>query len=133
VTVNLAESPLRWLRARGLVSERQFEAGERLRRDWELGGLSAQVTMRWNAVPADKAALRAPRERSPTMRQLAARRRVDAAIEHVGSGLSDLLWRLVCAGESLGETETALGWPPRTGRVVLTIALDRLADHYRLK
>ncbi len=27
VTVNLAESPLGWLKARGLVSLRQFEAG----------------------------------------------------------------------------------------------------------
>ena len=31
VTVNLAESPLGWLRSRGHVDARQFEAGERLR------------------------------------------------------------------------------------------------------
>ena len=36
VTVNLAESPLGWLFARGLVTRRQFDAGERLR-----GGLGA--------------------------------------------------------------------------------------------
>ena len=35
VTVNLAESPLGWLFARGHVSQRQFDAGERLRTDWE--------------------------------------------------------------------------------------------------
>ena len=34
VTVNLAESPLGWLFARGLVTQRQFDAGERLRGDW---------------------------------------------------------------------------------------------------
>ena len=39
VTVNLAESPLGWLFARGLVTQRQFDAGERLRADWERGSL----------------------------------------------------------------------------------------------
>jgi hypothetical protein len=28
--------------------------------------------------------------------------------------------------------EKALAWPARAGRLVLTLALDRLADHYRL-
>jgi hypothetical protein len=35
VTVNVAESPLGWLFSRGLLTQRQFDAGERLRWDWE--------------------------------------------------------------------------------------------------
>ena len=35
VTVNLAESPLTWLHARGHLSDRLFDAGERLRADYE--------------------------------------------------------------------------------------------------
>ena len=50
VTVNLAESPLGWLHARGHLCDAQFLAGERLRRDWELAQLSPGVTMRWDAV-----------------------------------------------------------------------------------
>jgi hypothetical protein len=34
VTVNVAESPLGWLHSRGLVTLRQFDAGDRLRADW---------------------------------------------------------------------------------------------------
>jgi hypothetical protein len=30
------------------------------------------------------------------------------------------------------EAESALGWPARAGKLVLTIALDRVADFYRL-
>jgi hypothetical protein len=45
VTVNIAESPLGWLLSRGLVSQRQFDAGERLRADWERAQLPPRVTM----------------------------------------------------------------------------------------
>ncbi|MDP5280167.1 DUF6456 domain-containing protein [Sphingomonas sp. DG1-23] len=130
VTVNLAESPLGWLRARGLVDARQFEAGERLRADYERALLGPSVTMRWDASP------RVPgggtQADDPTVAQIAAKRRFDAAVAAVGQGLSDVLWRVVCAGEGLATAEKALGWPSRAGKLVLGIALDRLADHYRL-
>ena len=47
VTVNLAESPLAWLHARGHLSDRLFDAGERLRADYERAALGPSVTMRW--------------------------------------------------------------------------------------
>lgn len=130
VTVNLAESPLSWLRSRGHVDARQFEAGERLRADYEMAALGPCVTMRWDASP------RAPRGAThagdPTLAQIGAKRRFDAAIAAAGPGLSDVLWRVVCAGEGLAAAEKALGWPSRAGKLVLGLALDRLADHYRL-
>jgi Domain of unknown function (DUF6456) len=39
---------------------------------------------------------------------------------------------VVCAGEAIPAAEQALGWPSRAGRLVLTLALDRVADYYRL-
>ena len=51
----------------------------------------------------------------------------------VGPGLCDILWRIVCAGEGMRDAELALGWPARSGRLVLSLALDRLADHYRMR
>lgn len=133
VTVNLAESPLGWLRARGHVDGRQFEAGERLRADWERAQLGPSVTMKWDAPPLDKTARGAPEPSDPSTAQIAARRRFEAAVAAVGPGLADVLWRVVCAGEGMGEAERALGWPARAGKLVLGLALNRLADFYRLR
>lgn len=132
VTVNLAESPLGWLHARGHVDRRQFDAGERLRLDWERGQMQPRVTMAWDGAPVRGG--RGGRGTAPDLgaTQIDARRRFEAAIAAAGPGLSDILWRIVCSGEGMRDAETALGWPARAGKVVLTIALDRVADFYRI-
>ncbi|MEI9927583.1 MAG: DUF6456 domain-containing protein [Sphingomonas sp.] len=132
VTVNIAESPLGWLRARGHVDARQFEAGERLRGDYETAALAPRVTMRWDVGPRAAGRRGAPGAVDPTLAQVAAKRRFDAAIAAAGPGLADVLWRVVCAGEGLATAEKALGWPTRAGKLVLGLALDRVAAHYRL-
>lgn len=132
VTVNLAESPLTWLRSRGRIDSRQFEAGERLRTDYETAALGPRVTMRWDAGPRAGGRRGPPLGLDPTLAQIAAKRRFSEAVAAAGPGLSDVLWRVVCAGEGLAAAEKALGWPSRAGKLVLGFALDRLADHYRL-
>lgn len=132
VTVNLAESPLGWLMARGLVTPRQFDAGERLRADWEMAGLGPRVTMRWNSAPVARGARGPDAPLDPMLAQIAAKRRFDAALEAAGPGLCDICWRVVCAGEGLETAERALEWPRRAGKLVLLMALDRVADFYRL-
>lgn len=130
VTVNLAESPLSWLHARGHLSDRLFDAGERLRADYEKAQLSPSVTMRWDPVRikgGPDAGL------SPTERQMAAKTRFDGALAAAGNGLSDVLWRVVCACESLPAAERALQWPARSGKLVLKLALERVADFYRIR
>ncbi len=48
----------------------------------------------------------------------------------MGPELSDLLFDVCCHLHVLDACETARGWAKRSARVVLTIALDRLAGHY---
>jgi hypothetical protein len=132
VTVNLVESPLGWLLARGHIARRQFDAGETLRSDWERGQLSAKVTMTWDAAPVSRGRRGRGPARDLGSGQIDARRRFQAAIDAAGPGLADILWRIVCSGEGMREAESALGWPARAGKVVLTIALDRVADFYRI-
>ncbi|MBU7580820.1 MAG: hypothetical protein KAF27_10185 [Porphyrobacter sp.] len=129
VTVNLAESPLAWLHARGHLSDRLFDAGEALRGDYERAQLPASITMRWDPVRVKGTG---ERGLAPSEKQIAARQRFDGAIRAAGKGLEDILWRVVCAGEALPEAEKGLGWPTRSGKLVLKIALERVAEFYRI-
>ncbi len=129
VTVNIGESPIAWLHARGHLDNRLFDAAEALRRDYERAQLSPNVTMRWDAVRIKSTG---DHGLSPTEKQIAAKRRFDEAVAQAGRGLEDVLWRVVCAGEGLPEAEKSLGWPARSGKLVLRLALDRVADYYRI-
>lgn len=132
VTVNVTESPLGWLRARGLVTQRQYDAGEWLRGEWERAQLAPRVTMAWDAAPVARGRGGSADKPDLSGAQIDARRRFDDAIASAGPGLSDILWRVVCAGEGMRDAETALGWPARAGKLVLTFALDRVAAYYRM-
>ena len=133
VTINVTESPLGWLFVRGLVSQRQFDAGERLRCDWERAQLSPRVTMAWDSAPVARGRGGAAPEHDLSGAQIDAKRRFNAAIAAAGPGLADILWRVVCAGDGMREAESALGWPARAGKLVLSFALDRVADYYRIR
>jgi hypothetical protein len=129
VTVNLAESPLAWLHARGHLTDRLYDAGEALRADYERAQLSASIIMRWDPVRVKSTG---ERGLAPSERQVLARQRFDGAIHAAGKGLEDILWRVVCAGEALPAAEKTLGWPARSGKLVLRIALERVAEFYRI-
>lgn len=126
---NVAEAPLAWLMRRGMVTMRQFAAGDRLRTDYLIGQRPPSVTTRWD--PATAAGCSGGSEAAnPTAAYIEAKRRFEAALKVVGPGLSDVLTRVVCEGEGLAAAERACGWPVRAGKVVLQLALDRIADHY---
>lgn len=129
VTVNVAESPIAWLASRGMLTGTQLQAGERLRADYERAGLSARVTMRWDAALPAKSRGGA-RASDASLARIDAHRRFHAAVDHVGPGLADICWRVICAGEGIGGAEKAMGWPARSGKLVLGMALDRLARFY---
>ncbi|MEE4350002.1 MAG: DUF6456 domain-containing protein [Pacificimonas sp.] len=131
-TVNRAENPLGWLLARGKITQRHYDAAERLRADFQNAGAGPRVTMAWDAAPAERGARSAPEGLLPGERVSAAKRRADGAFAAAGPGLSDVLYRLVCLNEGMETAEQALGWPARSGRVVLTLALDRVAEFYRV-
>jgi len=131
VAVNETESPLGWLKVRGQIDASQHEAGERLRRDYTLAqleprlGIGLSMALRGPAG-ADNAGLM-------TDTVLAAKQRFSRAMSAVGQGLSDVLFDVCCALKGLEAVETQNDWPKRSGKVVLRLALDRLAGHYGIR
>lgn len=66
---------------------------------------------------------------NPIVAAVTARGRLRSAVGHLGPGLSDVVI-LTSEGVPLKEIEERLQWPGRSAKVVLSLALDRLADHY---
>jgi hypothetical protein len=85
--------------------------------------------MRWDAAAPAKTRGGA-RVADASLARIDAHRRFHAALDAVGPGLTDICWRVICAGEGIGCAEKGLGWPARSGKLVLGLALDRLARFY---
>lgn len=56
--------------------------------------------------------------------------RLEAALADLGPGLGDVALRCCCWQEGVETAEQKLGWSARSGKIVLRIALERLARHY---
>ncbi len=132
---NQAESPLEWLsRRRGkdgkaFISKDQFNAGERLRRDFTFAQLEPRVTGSWSPVARATASGFAG-EPETGARAVDAKQRFYRALDMVGPGLCEILVEVCCNLSGLAEAERKLDWPARSGKVVLGIALDHLVRHY---
>lgn len=133
VNVNIGESPLSWLYAHKHLTERQFLAGEKLRSDYERASLGPNITMSWNATPPSKGRRAAPGHMDQSESNIHAKQRFDNALAILGDGLDNVAWRVICNGESVSSAEKAMGWPTRSGKLVLKLALDRLAAHYVIR
>jgi hypothetical protein len=134
--VNEAESPLVWLArrrdrdGRNFLDAAQLEAGERFRRDVEQAQLLQRVTANWEA--SINAARRGADAGTVSEVAIDARRRLARAFDSVGPEMAGLLTDVCGYLKGLEIVESERGWPARSAKVVLRIALDRLARHYGL-
>ncbi|MCB1547709.1 MAG: DNA replication protein [Hyphomicrobiaceae bacterium] len=135
---NPAESPLTWLRrhksrdGRPLLSEAQYHAGERLRADFWRASMTPRITMSWSATPMSSSGRAGSAGRGVEFSDaaLAAQERVRRALASVGPELAGVLIDVCCHLKGLEQAERSEGWPLRSAKVVLLLALTSLARHY---
>lgn len=138
VMANDSESPLAWLARRkgrdgcAMISRDQFAAGERLRADFTRGNLTPRVTSNWSSPTGGRPRGSGAGPCEMTDLIIASRQRVRLAMQACGPEFSGLLMDVCCFLRGLEDVERERGWPPRSAKVVLQLALDRLARHYGL-
>lgn len=134
----LHRSALEWLRERRdksgepLISDPEYQAGDRLRRDFVRAQMLPRVTSAWSVAPR-QCRRGGPVDRADKIASaLDAQRRVRAALASVGPDSANILIDICCLDNKLGDFERNSGWPQRSGKVVLQLALRQLARHYGL-
>jgi Domain of unknown function (DUF6456) len=133
---NLAESPLSLLArlkersGAAFLPEAAVDAGERLAADFERGHLQPKVTASWEP----RIASRTPGERGGladlTDSAMAARLRVNEALDAMGPELAGVALDVCCFGKGLERVERERSWPARSAKLMLRTALLALARHY---
>jgi hypothetical protein len=135
--VNAAESPLSLLARRRdrdgklFLGTAEYAAGERLRSDYTRGQIMPRLGANWVAsVSSGRRDGGAGGVAELTDAALAARQRVERALDAVGPELSGLLVDICCFLKGLETVEMERGWPVRSAKVVLKTALSALVRHY---
>lgn len=136
VIANLAESPLAQLvrrkakDGRPFLTEGEWRAGERLRSDYTRGQIMPRMGANWVASVASGRRDGSNGMADLTDAALAARQRVDDAIDAVGPELAGVLIDVCCFLKGLEQVEMERGWPARSAKIVLKTALGVLHRHY---
>lgn len=138
VRINDAESPFLWLHRRKgadgqpLLDDVHVQAGERFRRDVTIAAMLPSVTANWSRLEQStgRSAPRDPALASDAT--IAARQRVRAVFRRLGSGMGHFVLDTCGFLVPLQDAEARRGWPARSGKLVLKLALTQLAEHYGL-
>ncbi|PCI88987.1 MAG: hypothetical protein COB24_00475 [Hyphomicrobiales bacterium] len=115
------------------LSEIHLQAGQRLFELFVKANLRPNVTMNWENLQSVKQSHHTGvKDMSFSEATYIARRELHESLSQVGQDFSAILVEICLFGNGLEATEKALNWPARSAKLLLTMALDRLATHYQL-
>lgn len=118
---------------RAALPSLQAEAAERLACDFGQGQMQPRVSTNW-----ERLAMGLTTDRSQGAKLgidvadgiSAAQERVRRALDEAGPEFADVLLDVCCLETGLETVEHQRGWPHRTAKIILGLALDKLAGHY---
>lgn len=130
----LAATPLQWLQAHGRskaygLNDCELEAGGRLHDDFHRAQRVPHQTMDWSRpIYVDGGG----QDKSGDIHGSAmdAQKRVVKALAYVGPGLAEMVVDVCCSELGLEATEKKFSLPRRSAKIMLKLALMRLAVHY---
>lgn len=135
-TINLRESPLAWLARRRdkkgsrLLEPDMVKAGERLREDYSFARLMPSMGSSWRTGDLPGASRHRGTMADLSDDVIAARQRLERLMHGFEPVLAGVLLDVCCHLKGLETVEAERGWPARSAKVVLKIALGALADRY---
>ena len=137
VLLNTSESPILRLHTRknakgeAWLGDKEFQAGERLRSDFEKAQMQPRISANWVSTVSNKTN---HQNSSANLSDFAldCRNRVNAAINSLDSELAGVCLDICCYLKGLELVEKERGWPPRSAKLMLRTALRQLARHYGL-
>lgn len=111
------------------LSSAEIAAAARLRSDWEMGERGLVRGSDWSAPPQGSAA-RGPSNQAERAAGAFcdARRRVTEALQALAPPLRRVVERVCLREEGLEAMERGEGWPARSGKLALKLALAQLAS-----
>jgi len=115
------------------LSKEEYHAGERLRVDFEKSHVSPNLGVNWHAFGMPRAPSRGESSADKSDFADAARVRLSKALTIVGPEMADLLLDVCCFLKGLEAVETERGWPRRSAKLLLKVALATLDRHYHPK
>lgn len=133
---NLQESPLFPLLrlkekdGRPFLSKEALAAGERLAADFDFAGLQPRITASWQPRLSARAKGAPPPAVELADNRIAARSRINRAVDAMGPELSGVALDICCFGKGLETVERERQWPARSAKLMLRAALLALARHY---
>lgn len=136
VLQNTNESPLLRLFTRktktggGYISSEEFQAGERLRKDFERGQLQPKISASLTGSIGSSGNSHVGGAADISDFAIDARTRLGHAIDTLGPELSGATLDICCFLKGLEIVERERRWPPRSAKLMLKTALSLLARHY---
>lgn len=115
------------------LNENHVRAGQKLFEQFAHANLQPSITMNWEKLSsAPQAHYTGGKDCGFSEKTYIARRELYQSLESIGAEFAAILVEVCLFGHGLEATEKAMKWPARSGKLLLTMALDRLAEHYQL-